>query len=94
MIALASWVELHSILVDEKDDRAYIAPDDTVFNVSLEACVSGEGQMNWRVEHSQANGEKGGTATKINPTCCSQYRHCQRRRRPFSGCEHHLCLQA
>ena len=39
-------------VVDEKDERAYIAPDDTFFNVSLEACVSGEGQMNWRVEHN------------------------------------------
>ena len=38
--------------VDEKDERAYIAPDDNVFNVSLEACVNGEGQMNWRAEHS------------------------------------------
>ena len=39
-------------VVDEKDERAYIALDDTVFNVSLHTCVSGEGQMNWRVEHS------------------------------------------
>jgi len=29
--------------------RAYIAPDDTVLNVSLEACVNGERQINWRV---------------------------------------------
>jgi len=39
--------------VDEKDERAYIALDDTVFNVFLKACVSGEGQMNWRVEQSE-----------------------------------------
>jgi len=38
-----------SEVVDEKDERAYIAPDDTVLNVSLEACVNGEGQINWRV---------------------------------------------
>jgi len=36
MIALMSWVELHSEVVSEKD----------------ETCVSGDGQMNWRVEHS------------------------------------------
>ena len=41
-----------SEVVSEKDEREYIDPDDTVFNVSLEACVSGEGQMNWCVEHS------------------------------------------
>jgi len=39
-----------SEVVREKDKRAYITPDDTVFNVSLEACVNGEGQMNWRGE--------------------------------------------
>jgi len=92
MIALMSCIVYLSEVVDEKDERPYIALDDTAFNVSLQTCVSVEGQMNWRVAHSQANGEKGGTATKINPTCCSQCRHCQRRRRPSSGCEHQLCL--
>jgi len=29
---LMSWVELHSIFVDEKDERAYVDPDDTIFN--------------------------------------------------------------
>jgi len=55
MIALMSWVSCivySSEGVDEKDEKAYIALDDTVFNVSLEDCVSGEGQMSWRVEHS------------------------------------------
>jgi len=41
-----------SEVVDEKDERAYIASDDTVFNVSLEACVNGKRQINWHVEHS------------------------------------------
>jgi len=38
--------------VDEKDERAYTALDDTVFNTPLEVYVSGKGQMSWGVEHS------------------------------------------
>jgi len=41
-----------SEVVDEKDKRAYIGPDDTVLNAPLEAYVSGKGQMSWRVEDS------------------------------------------
>ena len=33
---LMSWVELHSIFeVDEKDERAYTDPGDTIFNALL-----------------------------------------------------------
>jgi len=41
-----------SEVVEEKDKRAYIGPDDTVLNAPLEAYVSGKGQMSWRVEDS------------------------------------------
>jgi len=48
---LSCIVDLSEV-VDEKDKRAYIGPDDTVFNAPLEAYVSGKGQMSWHVEHS------------------------------------------